>query len=165
LTFIIEFLLNEQQWRAGYSESCKSGSGRGWRKPTAAMRQGGASLLYVLNSVSFADGKKFRSNYKTYFGEIRKTSDELCRENNLSVIEPNGKGKHYAEWRAEQRGKPTIRSQVRADIDEIIPKAINFDMFVGLLRQEATKSKLTKAANILRCLRHLRKGQSVYHLS
>ena len=33
-------------WRAGYSESCKSGSGASARKPTAAMRQGAGYLAY-----------------------------------------------------------------------------------------------------------------------
>jgi hypothetical protein len=38
--------MNEQQWGAGYSETGKSGSGRGLRKPTTATWQGGAFLLY-----------------------------------------------------------------------------------------------------------------------
>ena len=35
------------EWRAGYSESCKSGSGASVRKPTAAMRQGAGYLAYA----------------------------------------------------------------------------------------------------------------------
>ena len=35
------------EWRAGYSESCKSGSGASVRKPTAAMRQGAGYLAYL----------------------------------------------------------------------------------------------------------------------
>ena len=46
----------------------------------------------VVNSVSFADGRKYHSNAKSYFGEIRKISDEICREYGLSVIEPQKKG-------------------------------------------------------------------------
>ena len=95
----------------------------------------------VFNAVSFMDGKKYRNNFKDYFVDIRGTSDSVCREHNLSVISPDGKGINYAEWQAEQQSKPTIRSQIRADIDEIIPKAINFDMFVGLLRQRGYKVK------------------------
>ena len=33
----------------------------------------------VVNSVSFADGKKYHSNSKSYFGEIRKISDDICK--------------------------------------------------------------------------------------
>ena len=31
------------------------------------------------NSVSMADGRKYHSNAKSYYTEIRKISDELCR--------------------------------------------------------------------------------------
>lgn len=41
----------------------------------------------VVNSVSFVDGGKFRSTPKSYYNEIRKVSDELCREYGLSVID------------------------------------------------------------------------------
>ena len=45
----------------------------------------------VVNSVSYADGKMFRNNFDTYYHGIRQVSDELCRENRLSVIETDGK--------------------------------------------------------------------------
>ena len=41
----------------------------------------------VVNSVSFVDGGKFRSTPKSYYNEIRKVSDRLCREYGLSVID------------------------------------------------------------------------------
>ena len=41
----------------------------------------------VWNSVSCVDGKKYRSNYKSYVTEIRAVSDELCRKYKLSVID------------------------------------------------------------------------------
>ena len=34
-----------------------------------------------------------------------------------------GKGKYYAEWQAEQQGKPSYHSMVKADVDEAIRKA------------------------------------------
>ena len=72
----------------------------------------------VVNSVSRTDGHKYHSNPESYYNDVRGTSDALCRESDLSVIQPQqGKGKHYAEWKAEQGGKPTVRSVIRADID------------------------------------------------
>lgn len=65
----------------------------------------------VFNSVSFLDGKMYRNNFKDYFGDIRSVSDAICREYGLSVIVPKEKGKHYAEWQAEQSGKTTIRKK------------------------------------------------------
>ena len=48
----------------------------------------------VFNSVSFVDGKKYRSDFQSYFGDLRDTSNEVSRERGLSVIEPEGHGKH-----------------------------------------------------------------------
>ncbi len=75
---------------------------------------------FVINSVSFADGKKYYDNTENY-NLIKKISDRLCEEYNLSVIrKPKSKGKHYAEWYAEKNGYPTIRGQIKDELDEII---------------------------------------------
>lgn len=89
----------------------------------------------VVNSVSYIDGQKYHSSPESYYNDVRGTSDELCRENDLSVITPQGKGKHYAEWKAEQGGKPTVRGIIRADIDTIIGQAYTYDSFLMLLRR------------------------------
>lgn len=89
----------------------------------------------VVNSVSFVDGKKYHSSPGSYYFEVRSTSDILCWENDLSVIAPQGKGKHYAEWKAENTGKPTIRSIIRGDIDSIIGEAYTYETFLMLLRR------------------------------
>ena len=89
----------------------------------------------VVNSVSFVDGKKYHSSPGSYYFEVRSPSDTLCRENDLSTIAPQGKGKHYAEWKAENTGKPTIRSIIRGDIDSIIGEAYTYETFLMLLRR------------------------------
>ena len=89
----------------------------------------------VVNSVSCIDGHKYHSSPESYYNDVRGTSDALCRENDLSVITPQGKGKHYAEWKAEQGGKPTVRGVIRADIDTIIGQAYTYDSFLMLLRK------------------------------
>ena len=58
---------------------------------------------FVVNSVSFADGKHYHDN-KANLRLLRQRSDELCREYALSVIEhPSGKKKPYALYQAEKR--------------------------------------------------------------
>lgn len=89
----------------------------------------------VVNSVSRTDGHKYHSSPESYYNDVRGTSDALCRENDLSVITPQGKGKHYAEWKAEQGGKPTVRGVIRTDIDAIIHQAYTYDTFLMLLRK------------------------------
>ena len=88
----------------------------------------------VVNSVSYADGKMFRNNFDTYYHGIRQVSDELCRENRLSVIETDGKGKSYDEWLSGQTGKPTIRGMVRKDVEQAIAAADSFDGFITELQ-------------------------------
>lgn len=90
----------------------------------------------VFNSVSFMDGRRYRSDFKAYFGDIRGISNEVSRERGLSVIEPEGKGKHYAQWAAEQRGGPTVYGIVRADIDAAIAQSYTYKAFLTRLRQQ-----------------------------
>ncbi len=62
---------------------------------------------FVVNSVSFADGKHYHDN-KANLRLLRHHSDELCREYALSVIEhPSGRKKPYALYQAEKQGRPT----------------------------------------------------------
>lgn len=89
----------------------------------------------VINSVSFVDGLKYHSSPESYYNNVRTTSDALCLENNLSVITPQGQGKHYAEWKAEQGGRPTVRGIIRADIDDIVEDAYTFQSFLMLLKK------------------------------
>ena len=90
----------------------------------------------VFNSVSFMDGRMYRSDFKAYFGDIRGISNDISREQGLSVIESKGHGKHYAEWKAEQSGKPTIRSLVRQDLDAAIADGFTLQtVFINLERR------------------------------
>lgn len=83
----------------------------------------------LFNSVSFVDGRKYQNTFKDYFGDIRGASNAVSRENGLSTIAPKGRGRQYAEWEAEESGKPTIRGQVRQDIDCALTHAFTFKSF------------------------------------
>lgn len=87
---------------------------------------------FCLNSVSFVDGKKFRGGSKAYW-IMRAESDKICAEYGLSVIENPGKGKSYAEWKAEQEGRPTIRGQIREELDEVIKCSYTMKQFWDIL--------------------------------
>ena len=71
---------------------------------------------FCLAATGFS-GKRYHDCKATY-KLMRDTSDRLCREYGLSVIEKPKKEnrKHIAEVHAEQKGIPTIRQQIRADI-------------------------------------------------
>ena len=85
---------------------------------------------FVLNNVSMVDGKKYRRTNKDYY-DMQRESDALCREYGLSVIaEPGrGKSKHYGEWQAEQKGDPTYRSIIKADVDAAIRQSMTERQF------------------------------------
>lgn len=74
---------------------------------------------FVLNSVSFMDGKRYYDN-KASYSLLRRTSDRLCHEHALSVIEQPepGKAKRYGEWKADREGKPTWRGLIRTNVDQ-----------------------------------------------
>ncbi len=90
----------------------------------------------VFNSVSFLDGKKYRDDFKSYYRDLRGTSNEVSKAHGLSVIQPEGHGKHYAEWNAEQAGRGTIRGLVRQDIDAAIRESFTFETFLAALRRQ-----------------------------
>ena len=89
----------------------------------------------VVNSVSFIDGRMFRNDFTTYYKGIRAVSDELCRENRLSVVETDGHGKSYGEWKHEKEGSPTLRGMVKADVEVAMTTADSFSGFIEELQK------------------------------
>ena len=89
---------------------------------------------FCLNSVSLVDGKKFRGGSKAYW-QMRAESDKICAEHGLSVIKNPGKGKNYAEWKAEHEGRPTVRGQIKEELDEIITVSYSYEQFWKVLKQ------------------------------
>ena len=104
---------------------------------------------FVLNTVSFVDGIKYHRTKKDYH-DMQKTSDALCREYGLSVIEhpQRGKSKHYGEWRAEQEQRPTWRGLIRADIDEAIRQSMTERQFFENLRRKGYEVKTGKDISV-----------------
>lgn len=100
---------------------------------------------FVLNSVSFVDGKKFNDCKATY-ALMRQTSDQLCREHGLSVIEATERGRtmSYDTWEAERQGRPTWYSQIRRDVDACITRSLLFDHFIANLKKQGYEVKQGK---------------------
>ena len=84
---------------------------------------------FCLSATGFS-GKRYHDCKATY-KLMRETSDRLCREYGLSVIEkPKQQGaKHIAEVHAKQQGIPTIRDQIRADIDSVVKYEVTLKSF------------------------------------
>ena len=107
----------------------------------------------VWNSVSCVDGKKYRSNYKSYVTEIRAVSDELCRKYKLSVIDTensNHVAKPYAEWLAEKNNHPTWRTAIRQDVDEAIQQSLTWRQFLNALERKGYEVRMGRKYPVLR---------------
>ena len=107
----------------------------------------------VWNSVSCVDGKKYRSNYKSYVTEIRAVSDELCRKYKLSVIDTensNHVAKPYAEWLAEKNGHPTWRTAIRQDVDEAIQQSLTWRQFLSAMERKGYEVRMGRKYPVLR---------------
>lgn len=98
---------------------------------------------FVINTVSFVDGRKFYRSSSDY-AKMRETSDRLCREYGLSVVRrPEGRRENYSAWSAEKNGKPTNRSLIRADIDRAIAASLTEAEFFQTLTDMGYELKLT----------------------
>lgn len=102
----------------------------------------GSSALhnhFVINSVSFKDGKKYRWQKGSY-RQLRRVSDDLCRQHQLSIIEnPMPKKVPRQIWIAEKQGKVTHASILRHDIDRAIvtPRRGGYEIVSGHRRYAA----------------------------
>lgn len=83
---------------------------------------------FVVCSVNMFTGKKFNCNKGAYY-HFRGLSDELCNENNLTVIK-NPKGKTPRNiYFAEKRGEPTKYNLMRKAIDETLEMCVSYAQF------------------------------------
>ena len=90
---------------------------------------------FVVNSVSFRDGRKFHNSIEQHY-ELREISDVICKEHGLSVLKNakfyGGQSKG-AYWR-EQRGQPTHRTQLKQDIEYCLNYSTDWQTFMDQLQ-------------------------------
>ena len=72
---------------------------------------------FVVNPVSFKNGTKFQNKIGDH-KELRKVSDEICREYGLSVLENSSfYGGHKKDYWRHKAGKKTHRDYLREDVE------------------------------------------------
>lgn len=99
----------------------------------------------VVNSISFVDGLKLHTSKKDFLVGMRGVSDQVAREHGLSVIEqPQGKGRHYSEHLAVQKGEPIKRDLLRREIDEAIKLSFTFETFIDILRSRGNRVRYSE---------------------
>lgn len=93
----------------------------------------------VWNSVSLKNGRKYRSNHRSYITQVRRISDELCKQHGLSVISTERSkraARPYAQWLAEQKGSATWKTPIQQDVDAAIASALTWKQFLRALEQQ-----------------------------
>ena len=104
-------------------------------------------------AVALDNGRKYHSNAKSYYTEVRAKSDALCRQYGLSVIETpeSERGKRqYAKWQAEANGHPTWRTAIRMDVDEAAALALTWRQFLAILEQKGYEIRMGRKYPTLR---------------
>ncbi|MGO0985145.1 relaxase/mobilization nuclease domain-containing protein [Clostridioides difficile] len=97
----------------------------------------------IFNAVSFVDYRKYHSNKRSYH-DIRRTSDQLCKEYGLSVITPGqDKGKSYIEHTTEKTGT-SYKAKLKAVIDRLILQLSTFEELIKRLEAEGYEIKRRK---------------------
>lgn len=89
----------------------------------------------IFNSVNADTGKKYHSNSRSYYEQLRAASDRLCQKYGLSVIteSENAKAISYIEWMRQSKGQPTFRFMLEADLRTAIEDANDSGHFFMLM--------------------------------
>ncbi len=108
-------------------------------------------ILSLLNNVSFETGKAYQSNKRSYH-QIRTVSDDLCRENGLSVIDENYKkfknrystnGKSYVEYTEFKKGN-SWKNKLQLAIDKAVLKSKTYEEFLKTMEDFGYEIKIGK---------------------
>ncbi len=92
----------------------------------------------LVNNTNFITGRTFETEHnqgrksERAWAEVRHISDELCKENNLSVIEnpEQSKGKSHWEWDMTRQGL-SWKAKLKYAIDQVIKVSENFEDFLA----------------------------------
>ena len=89
---------------------------------------------FVINSVSFKDGKKYYDNRENY-AKLRHLSDSLCQEYGLSVLEEKkcNSGINYANYYKGYVEKSNYHTIAKQDLDRAISMAYSYKDFENLM--------------------------------
>ncbi|MGN0464256.1 MAG: relaxase/mobilization nuclease domain-containing protein [Acutalibacteraceae bacterium] len=120
---------------------------------------------FVINSVSFKDGSKFRNKIEDHI-RLREISDAVCVEHNKTIYKDAPfYGSQKKEYWLHKNGKPTHRDMLKEDIELCLSLATSWDKFRTILSSmgyEIDYRRLTvKAKNWERGIRLKNLGYTV----
>lgn len=89
----------------------------------------------VFNNINMDNGKTFSyledRGKKKSWETLRKLSDELCKENSLSIVQDTSKnkGKSWYEWDKNRQGQ-SWKTKLKFALDECVVESDNFEEFL-----------------------------------
>lgn len=91
----------------------------------------------IVNNTNFITGRTFETEHNQgkksdrAWAELRRISDDICREHHLSVIDhpEEGKGKSHWEWDMSRQGL-SWKARLKYAIDQVINDSEDFDDFL-----------------------------------
>ncbi|HEL0413763.1 TPA: relaxase/mobilization nuclease domain-containing protein [Streptococcus equi subsp. zooepidemicus] len=106
----------------------------------------------IFNSIDVDEGKVYHSYYGSYMN-IRNQSDRLCKEHNLSVIDPETQREineikrrkfvSWHDWNEDKKGS-SYKSRLQFDIDRSIKQSVNWEDFLGRMESCGYEIKFGK---------------------
>lgn len=90
---------------------------------------------FVINSVSFVDGKKYYGNRTTY-AELRKLSNVICNDYGLSTLEEKKtkSGINYANYQNKSLSYTNYYKTAKEDLDIAISHSHTYQEFLGIMK-------------------------------
>ena len=100
---------------------------------------------FVVNSVSFRDGHKFRNSTEQH-RELREISDAVCKEHGLSVLTnaPFYGGQSKGVYWKGQKGQPTHRQQLKEDVEYCLRYSLDWPPFARQLEAKGYELDRTR---------------------
>ena len=95
---------------------------------------------FVINSVSFVDGKKLRQDPNT-LRQLRGISDQICKEHNLTILPPYQKGGRKLsarEYRAARKNQ-SWKFRLMYDINKAMERSASKEDFIKLMNRAGYK--------------------------
>ena len=95
---------------------------------------------FVINSVSFVDGRKLRQDPNT-LRQLRSISDQICQAHNLSILQPYQKGGRRLsarEYRAARK-KQSWKFRLMYDINKAMERSSSREDFMKLMNRAGYK--------------------------
>ncbi len=90
---------------------------------------------FVINSVSYVDGKRYYDNRTTY-AELRRLNDCICKENNLSYLQEKKtkSGINYLNYQSRNIQYTNYYKTAKDDLDIAISISHNYNEFITILK-------------------------------